>query len=205
MSLHDELLQASQRLAAKGLFNDAGDSLSLLLPGSGRILLQVYGEAPREVELGHGDAGVAGMHAWLYRLRGDIGAAALLSPRWSLQLQQLGEAMPSVFDEQARHIGRSWAPASSEQLPKQLASGGNAGPLDGRLLALGVTRNRMLFNAELFEKCAMAYVLARLGGERVKRVPWWVRLIAGRRLRQDQARAASSHAAGQQAAELGAY
>ncbi|MDG9925077.1 MULTISPECIES: hypothetical protein [unclassified Pseudomonas] len=205
MSLHDELHQASQRLAAKGLFNDAGDSLSLLLPGTGRILLQVYGEAPREVELGQGEDGVAGLHARLYRLRGDIGAAALLSPRWSLQLQQLGEAMPSVFDEQARHIGRSWAPASSEQLPKLLAGGGNAGPLEGRLLALGVTRNRMLFNAELFEKCAMAYVLARLGGGAVKKVPWWVRLIAGQRLRQDQARAASSHAAGQQAAELGAY
>lgn len=205
MSLHDELHQASQRLAAKGLFNNGGDSLSLLLPGTGRILLQVHGEAPREVDLGQSNDGVAGLHARLYRLRGDIGAAALLSPRWSLQLQQLGEAMPSVFDEQARHIGRSWAPATIERLPSLLAGGGNAGPLAGRLLALGVTRNRMLFNAELFEKCAMAYVLARLGGGVVKKVPWWVRLIAGRRLRQDQARAASSHAAGEQAAELGAY
>jgi hypothetical protein len=51
----------------------------------------------------------------------------------------------------------------------------------------------------------MAYVLARLGGGAVKKVPWWVRLIAGRRLRQDQARAAASHAIGQQAQELGAY
>ena len=205
MSMHDELLQASQRLAAKGLFNDGGDSLSLLLPGTGRILLQVYGEAPREVDLSQSDDGVAGLHARLYRLRGDVGAAALLSPRWSLQLHGLNEAMPSVFDEQARHIGRSWAPATIEQLPALLAAGGNAGPLAGRLLALGVTRNRMLFNAELFEKCAMAYVLARLGGERVTRVPWWVRLIAGRRLLRDEANAAASHAVGQQAQELGAY
>jgi ribulose-5-phosphate 4-epimerase/fuculose-1-phosphate aldolase len=205
MNMRDELLQAATRLAAKGLFNDGGDSLSLLLPGTGRMLLLVHGQEPQEITLDRDDEGVAGLHARLYRLRGDVGAAALLSPRWSLQLQQLGEAMPSVFDEQARHIGRSWAPATVERLPSLLAGSGNAGPLAGRLLALGVTRNRMLFNAELFEKCAMAYVLARLGGERVMKVPWWVRLIAGRRLRQDQARAASSHAAGQQAAELGAY
>lgn len=205
MSMHDELLQAATRLAAKGLFNDGGDSLSLLLPGTGRMLLLVHGQEPQEITLDREDEGVAGLHARLYRLRGDVGAAALLSPRWSLQLHGLNEAMPSVFDEQARHIGRSWAPANAEQLPALLAGGGNAGPLAGRLLALGVTRNRMLFNAELFEKCAMAYVLARLGGERVKQVPWWVRLIAGRRLIKDEANAAASHAAGQQAAELGAY
>ena len=204
MNMHAELLSAAERLAAKGLFND-GDSLSLLLPGSGRLLLLIHGQAPREVELNDASDGTAGLHAQLYRLRGDVGAAALLSPRWSLQLAALNEAMPSVFDEQARHIGPSWAPASAAQLPALLAAGGNAGPLGDRLLALGVTRNRMLFNAELFEKCAMAYVLARLGGGAVKKVPWWVRLIAGRRLRQDQARATASHAAGQQAAELGAY
>ncbi|MES2818702.1 MAG: hypothetical protein V4812_06920 [Pseudomonadota bacterium] len=203
--MHAELLQAAARLTAKGLFNDAGDSLSLLLPGTGRMLVLVHGQAPREVALDQAGDEVAALHARLYLLRGDVGAAALLSPRWSLQLHGLNEAMPSVFDEQARHIGRSWAPASVAQLPALLAGGGNAGPLEGRLLALGVTRNRMLFNSELFEKCAMAYVLARLGGERVKRVPWWVRLIAGRRLRKDQANAAASHASGQPAAELGAY
>lgn len=203
--MHDELLQAGARMSAKGFLNDSGDSLSLLLPGSGRMLLLLPGEAPREVELNLAATGLAALHAEVYRLRGDAGAVATLSPRWSLQLGALGEAMPSVFDEQARHIGRSWAPAAAGQLPAGLAAGGNAGLVDGRLLAIGVTRNRMLFNAELFEKCAMAYVLARLGGGRVKKVPWWVRLIAGRRLRKDQANAASQHAAGQASAELGAY
>lgn len=203
--MHDELLQAGARMRAKGFLNDAGDSLSLLLPGTGRMLLLLAGEAPREVELSRAASGLAAVHAEVYRLRGDAGAVATLSPRWSLQLSDLGEAMPSVFDEQARHIGRSWAPAVAGQLPSVLAAGGNAGLVDGHLLAIGVTRNRMLFNAELFEKCAMAYVLARLGGGKVKQVPWWVRLIAGRRLAKDQANAAASHAFGQQAAELGAY
>ncbi|MBB2495280.1 hypothetical protein [Aquipseudomonas ullengensis] len=203
--MHDELLQAGARMSAKGFLNDAGDSLSLLLPGTGRMLLLLAGEAPREVELSKAETGLAALHAQVYRLRGDAGAVATLSPRWSLQLGELGEAMPSVFDEQARHIGRSWAPAVAGQLPAVLVAGGNAGLVDGRLLAVGVTRNRMLFNAELFEKCAMAYVLARLGGGRVKQVPWWVRLIAGRRLLKDQANAATQHAAGQASAELGAY
>ena len=203
--MHEELLQAATRMRAKGFLNDSGDSLSLLLPGSGRMLLLLPDAAPQEMALSHAASGLAALHAEVYRLRGDAGAVATLSPRWSLQLGALGEAMPSVFDEQARHIGRSWAPASTARLPALLAGGGNAGLVDDHLLAIGVTRNRMLFNAELFEKCAMAYVLARLGGGRVKQVPWWVRLIAGQRLAKDQANAASSHAFGQQAAELGAY
>lgn len=202
--MHEALLQAAERLTAKGFFGP-GDALSLRLPGTSRLLFLSHGEAPREIELANVEPGLAAQHAQVYQLRGDAGAVATLSPTWSLQLGELGEAMPSVFDEQARHIGRSWAPTGAAELPDMLARGGNAGLLDARLLAIGVTRNRMLFNAELFEKCAMAYVLARLGGGRVKQVPWWVRLIAGRRLTKDQANAAASHAAGEHAAELGAY
>lgn len=203
--MHTELMQAATRLSAKGFFRGPGDTLSLLLPGSGKMLFLTPREEAQELALSHPGSGLARLHAEAYRLRGDVGAVATLSPRWSLQLGELGEAMPAVFDEQARHIGRSWKPAAATQLPALLAAGGNAGLVDGHLLALGVTRNRMLFNAELFEKCAMAYVLARLGGGRVRQVPWWVRLIAGRRLLKDQANAAASHAFGQQAAELGAY
>ena len=202
--MHEALLQAAERLTAKGFLHQ-GDALSVRLPGTSRLLFLSLGEAPREIELTDAEPGVCAVHAQVYQLRGDAGAVATLSPRWSLQLDALGEAMPSVFDEQARHIGRSWAPSSAAQLSGALEAGGNAGLVDGRLLAIGVTRNRMLFNAELFEKCAMAYVLARLGGGRVKHVPWWVRLIAGRRLTKDQANAAASHAAGEHAAELGAY
>ncbi|SIS03456.1 Ribulose-5-phosphate 4-epimerase/Fuculose-1-phosphate aldolase [Aquipseudomonas alcaligenes] len=203
--MHEELLQAATRLTSKGFFQQSGDGLSVLLPGGGQMLLLQHGGEVQQVALDQPRDNLSRLHAEVYRLRGDVGAVATLSPRWSLQLGGLGEAMPAVFDEQARHIGRSWAPATAQQLPALLAAGGNAGLVDGHLLALGVTRNRMLFNAELFEKCAMAYVLARLGGGRVKQVPWWVRLIAGRRLRQDQANAAASHALGQPAAELGAY
>ncbi|MBC9252368.1 hypothetical protein A9179_19015 [Pseudomonas alcaligenes] len=203
--MHEELLQAGTRLATKGFLHGAADGLSLLLPGSGCMLLLGHDQAPREVALDQPDSLLAALHAQVYQLRHDAGAVASLSPRWSLLLGELNEAMPTVFDEQARHIGRSWAPASSRQLPAVLAGGGNAGLVDGHLLSIGVTRNRMLFNAELFEKCAMAYVLARQGGGKVSRVPWWVRLIAGRRLLQDEARAAASHAAGEHAAELGAY
>lgn len=203
--MHEKLLQAAARLTTKGFFQQTGDALSLLLPGSGQMLLLVQGGEVQQVALSHPTDNLSRLHAEAYRLRGDVGAVATLSPLWSLQLGELGEAMPAVFDEQARHIGRSWVPGTAQQLPALLADGGNAGLVDGHLLALGVTRNRMLFNAELFEKCAMAYVLAHLGGGRVKHVPWWVRLIAGRRLRQDQANAAASHAFGQQAAELGAY
>lgn len=203
--MRDALIQAASRLRDKHFLNGAGDALSLLQPGSARLWLLEHGGQVREVALDNPGEGLAALHAEVYRLRGDVGAVANLSPCWSLQLGGLNEAMPSVFDEQARHIGRSWAPSTASRLPALLAAGGNAGLVDGRLLAVGVTRNRMLFNAELFEKCAMAYVLARLGGGKVKQVPLWVNLIANRRLLKDEARAAASHAAGQAAAELGAY
>ncbi|WAJ39656.1 hypothetical protein OU800_10650 [Pseudomonas sp. GOM7] len=203
--MQEEIIQAASRLSGKGLLNRSGDALSLRIPGQGQMLFVEPGELPRTLELANPGNGTAALHAQAYRLRQDAGVIASLSPRWSLQLQGLGEAMPGIFDEQARHLGHCWQPTRAEHLQAALAKGGNGGLVDGRLLILGVTRNRMLFNAELFEKCAMAYVLARLGGGQVRKLPWIVRYVAGNRLLKDEARAALSHSLGQRSAEPSGY
>lgn len=203
--MHDEIIQTASRLSGKGLLNRAGDALSLRIPDKGQMLFIEPGALPCTLDIDNPGSGAAAIHARAYRLRSDAGAIATLSPRWSLQLNGLNEAMPGIFDEQARHLGHCWPPSRVDQLQAALAKGGNGGLVDGRLLILGVTRNRMLFNAELFEKCAMAYVLARLGGGKVKRLPWIVRHVAGRRLLKDEANAARSHGAGQRSAEPGGY
>ena len=55
------------------------------------------------------------------------------------------------------------------------------------LLCLGMTCDRVLFNTELFEKCAHAYVIARACGSRITRIPFWVQMIANHRLLKDEA------------------
>jgi ribulose-5-phosphate 4-epimerase/fuculose-1-phosphate aldolase len=203
--MQDELIKAASRLSGKGLLNRQGDAVSMLMVGEGKMLILEAGGITRVVSISNPPPGVAALHAQVYRTRADAGAVATLSPRWSLQLKGLNEAMPGIFDEQARHLGRGWAPTRAGDLSAALASGGNAGLVDDSLLVLGITRNRLLFNAELFEKCAMAYVLARLGGGRVKRLPWIVRKVAGGRLLKDEAKARAAHALGRRSPEPSGY
>ncbi|MEJ2072066.1 MAG: hypothetical protein P8X79_01200 [Reinekea sp.] len=77
-----------------------------------------------------------------------------------------------------------------------VSKSGNADTVDDQLLVIGVTQNRMVFNVELYEKCAMAYTLARLSGEKIRR-----RLIAENRLKSDMKKAAERYAAGLEAEE----
>lgn len=65
--------------------------------------------------------------------------------------------------------------------------------LGSRLLSLGMTRDRVLFNAELYEKCAQAYLLAKTCSPRISRIPRWVRFIATRRLLKDERMASASY------------
>lgn len=206
-SLAQQLERVHRRLSEKGLFGADDDAVSVLLPGSGRMLARARGDVrEREWVMNEASGGLE-LHARVYRLRPDAGAVALLSTKSSAALAVTGSHVPIVFDEQARHIGDAWPSVSTAQLERALAGGSNAGCVDGRLLIIGVTPSRMVFNAELFEKSAHAYLLARGegAGRKIHRVPWWVCLIAGRRLRRDQANAARCHAAGRPSPELVAY
>jgi hypothetical protein len=98
--------------------------------------------------------------------------------------------MPQAFDEQARHLGPMAPPAASvRDVARSLRRGGNVLLVQRRPMCLGMTAMRLALNAELFEKCAKAYVLAVAGGGRVRPLPWIVRLVANGRLRKDEQRA----------------
>lgn len=199
--------RAHQRLTEKGLLSAPDDAISVLLPGRELMLFRARSDAAlRELSL-TGLHGLPELHGAAYRLRPDAGALASLSTDSAAALARGAEQIPVVFDEQARHIGEAFSAASSAGLPQALRDAGNAGIVGGRLLVLGVTPSRMIYNAELFEKSARAFLIARGSAQarRIHRIPWWVRLIAGRRLRRDQAQAARCHAAGREAPELKAY
>jgi ribulose-5-phosphate 4-epimerase/fuculose-1-phosphate aldolase len=132
----------------------------------------------------------AALHAAIYAQRPDVGAVALGGGVFGLRLADFGGAMPGVFDEQVRHLG-CMGPAvdGAAGLEASLRDGGNVVLVGGLPACLGTTGSRLALNAELFEKCAKAYVLAVATGGRVKPLPWLVRHVANGRLMKDERRA----------------
>lgn len=171
----DALKDAAARLAGKGLMRE-GDSLSV----RGRPLDR---------------------HAACYRDRPDVGAVLMTSSPWAAALALVSADMPGLFDEQVRHLGRKVGRFS----PAALRSGDNVFLLGDSVLCFGMTLDRLVFNAELLEKCAKAFLLAHGTGATLTRVPWLVRAIAGRRLRRDQRFSARCHAEGRPPVFKSAY
>ncbi len=189
------------RLQARQLLGGRRPALSLRIPGTGDMWFGHAADvAPRSLPLPGLDAPAplgpadarAPLHAGVYALRPDVCAVASGGGPFGLCLEGFGGAMPGVFDEQVRHLGHMAPPqpaASGEQLPSALGRGGNVLLVQGEPLALGMTGARLALNAELFEKCAKAYVLAAASGGAVRPLPWIVRHVANRRLMKDEQRA----------------
>jgi len=133
----------------------------------------------------------------LYRLRPDAGAIVTGMFPWACRLAALGGGMPAMFDEQVRHLGpriehlRLEDGELSSASVKLLRRGANAFLLGQDAVCLGFDSDRAVLNAELFEKCVQAYVLARLTGLPMRPIPFYVRHVAAKRLRDEQRRAAA--------------
>ena len=206
LPLKTQWIQVRDRLAAKGLLGGAG--LSLRCPGETLMWLGAAADAEPIVVDWRSAApnGVAAVYAGVYRRRGDVGAIAWGGGQFGACLADFGGWLPQAFDEQARHIGPMAAPIEHDaELDAVLRSGGNALLWRGVPLCLGTTGARLALNAELFEKCAKAYVLAVAAGGRVEALPWWVRRIANARLAKDQRRAAQAFASGELPLESNGY
>ena len=205
-----ELLRNDEsRLRTKGLFGDAADSLSMRIPGREEFLLAVPDrEDVRTVLFQAQGKEAAALHAAIYRSREDAGAILIGRTPWSAALSAIGATIPTLFDEQARHIGDAGKPirvGRHTHVVNALEKGANVMIYGDQRICVGTTPNRVVFNAELFEKCAKAFVVARASGQRVRKVPGWVRYIARGRLRKDQKRAAESYAAGRIPEGMDAY
>jgi len=183
-----------RHLLTQGLF-------SVRVPGH-EAMAALYPEGePRILGFTEAQDPLAQLHAQVYRRRGDAGAVLTACPPWGAALARLGQPMPVVFDEQARHLG----PMLPLKGPESLDSRRNAYLLPHGCLCIGTTRDRAVFNAELLEKCSQAYLLAFLARGGVWRIPLLIRLYAGSRLRRDQRIAAAAMAAGRFAETATAY
>ncbi|HET6553068.1 MAG TPA: hypothetical protein VFG49_05960 [Dyella sp.] len=192
-----------------------------LLGSDGSVSLRVAGEAsmiwcsagdgaPQKMAL-HAAQGEAALHAAVYLGRNDVGAVAVGGGAFMRVLDALGGELPQVFDEQARHLGRTATPLPAlngsivADARRCLATGGNLWICAQRALVLGTTAQRLVLNAELAEKCAKAYALAAGTGARVDTLPWWVCRIANGRLRKDQRHAVEHFLRGQLPDESNGY
>jgi hypothetical protein len=182
--------EVHDRLASRQLLGGEGASVSLRIPGAGAMWFGTAADAsPSRVA-------DAPLHSAIYAVRPDVGAIAVGGGVFGACLVDFGGRMPEAFDEQARHLGRMGPPCDAQGLASSLRAGGNALLVDGVPVCLGTTGSRLALNAELFEKCAKAFVLAAAAGGPVKPLPWWVRHIANGRLMKDETRAAARLAQG---------
>jgi hypothetical protein len=169
-------------------------SLSARVPGQ-RTMETVVNGVERRLAFEEERPGepLTAVHAEVYRRRPDVGAVVVARPHWASALNLAPGPVPGLFDEQVRQLGRRIDRLSGLS---QLEDRHCAYLWGDGVLCLGVTLERAVFNLELLEKCAEAYLLAAATGLRVFSVPWWVREIAFRRLKKDQARAAHAWARG---------
>lgn len=196
-------------LRARHLHGAVGDSLSLRTPGrAGFLLTTVETGRVREVSFESPEDSVSSLHASVYRSRPDAGAVVVGETRWSAALSRTGRGLPALFDEQARHLGATRAPVaagSPQSLVEALRGLANTAIYGAQRVCLGSTPNRVVLNADLFEKCAKAFVIARASGLRLRPLPIWMRYSWARRLRRDQARAARAYAEGRIPEGMDAY
>jgi hypothetical protein len=192
-NLKAQWIELRNRLQAKQLLEGEGACLSLRIPGTESMWFGSSTDAEPQQLSWNAEVQQARVHACVYAERSDVGAVALGGGTYGHCLADFGGVLPQVFDEQARHLGPMAAPSTSVAETKAaLARGcGNVLLVQDRPVCLGTTALRLALNAELFEKCAKAYVLAVAGGGRVRPLPWIIRLVANRRLKKDEQRAAA--------------
>lgn len=192
-TLKTQWMGVRNRLIAKQLAATPLATLSLRIPGESAIWFGILADMEPRLVTGKesGSSGQAcGIHAAIYAGRDDVGAIAIGGGAFGRLLGQAGGTMPGVFDEQVRHLGRMGGPVPDvRDVGRALRDGGNALLVGGEPVCLGMTASRLALNAELFEKCAKAFVLAAATGKHVAPLPWLVRRIANGRLMKDERKA----------------
>lgn len=197
-ALRGQWLQLRDRLRDKQLLGGPHAALSLRIPGGTTMWHGGVDASQPECVDWQRDAVPAS--AAVFAARGDVCAVVVGGGPFGALLAEVDSrkgCMPLVFDEQVRHLGRM--PVAQTRRPGWAASlrpGGNAALLDGQPLVLGMTATRLALNAELFEKCAKAYLLAAATGGRIRQLPWVVRYVANGRLMKDERRACERVAQG---------
>lgn len=210
------LVETAHMLVEKGYLMATGGNISCRIPGEDAIaitpsnydymkmsmddicvvtldLKKLEGERKPSVE--------TGMHAAVYKKRGDVQAIIHTHQVYASALTLVRAPIPALFDEQVRFLGRTvkiipYAPSGTQMLASSVArhvgDGYNAYLMQNHgALVFGHDMERAVHNVEIMEKCALAYLLALATERKVSKLPFIVREIIQSKLRHDQQRVTS--------------
>jgi len=210
-SYKKQVVDTAQSLTRKGFLMATGGNLSVRILGQKLFAItpsnydymkmtpddvcildfelnQVEGTLPPSVE--------SAMHGAIYQVRLDVNAVAHTHQVYASALSLIKSPIPTLFDEQARFLGRSveiipYAPSGTgflrDVVAKHVKSHNNAFLMQNHgALCLGHDLERAAHNVEILEKCSLAYLLALCAEKPVSKVPFAIREIAFSKLRKDQ-------------------
>lgn len=214
-----EVVKAAQFLYQKGLLTATGGNVSLRIPGghvgadalaitpSGYDYLKMLPEDVCVLAMdltrleGERDPSIeSALHAAIYQVRPDVQAIVHTHQVYTSTLAIINAPIPALFDEEARFLGRSveiipYRPSGTGMLKNEVAkhvrNQANAYMMANHgALVFGTDMESAIHNAEVLEKCALAYLLARCTGNKIGKIPLLVREVAFAKLRADQKKAA---------------
>ena len=210
-SYKKQVVDTAQSLTRKGFLMATGGNLSVRILGQKLFAItpsnydymkmtpddvcildfelnRVEGTLPPSVE--------SAMHGAIYQARPDVNAVAHTHQVYASALSLIKSPIPTLFDEQARFLGRSveiipYAPSGTgflrDVVARHVKSHNNAFLMQNHgALCLGHDLERAAHNVEILEKCSLAYLLALCAEKPVSKVPFAIREIAFSKLRKDQ-------------------
>lgn len=208
------VVDAARRLSARGHLVATGGNLSVRIPGRAAMavtpsnldyaVMTADDVCVLDLDLGVIEGALkpsveSSLHAAVYQARPDVHAVVHTHQPYASALSLIDKPIPPLFDEQVRFLGRSveivpYGPSGTFMLRRQVAravrSHANAFILGNHgVLCLGPDLRRAENNVELLEKCALTYLLALCTGEKIGKIPAWVREVAVMKLRADQRKA----------------
>jgi L-ribulose-5-phosphate 4-epimerase len=209
--LKKQIVETAQELVRKGYLMATGGNLSLRIPGQAGFAItpsnyDYLKMTPDDVCVldfdlnpleGRRKPSVeASMHGAVYQVRRDVNAIVHTHQVFTSTLTLIKAPIPTLFDEQARFLGRRvdiipYAPSGTgflkNTVAKHVKNHNNAFMLQNHgALVFGHDMERAVHNVEILEKCAQAYLLAICSERKISRIPLAVREIAFAKLRGDQ-------------------
>lgn len=206
-----QIVETAQALVQKGYLMATGGNISLRIAGQNVFAItpsnyDYMKMSPEDVCVldyslkviaGHLKPSVeSAMHGVVYETRADVNAIIHTHQAYASALTLIKAPIPSLFDEQARFLGRSveiipYAPSGTGMLKKAVAkhvkNHNNAFMMQNHgALVFGHDMERAVHNVEILEKCALAYLLAICSERKISKIPLAVREVAFAKLRQDQ-------------------
>jgi ribulose-5-phosphate 4-epimerase/fuculose-1-phosphate aldolase len=213
-SFKQDVVAAAQRLSEKGYLMATGGNLSVRISGRNAFAItpsnyDYMKMVPEDICVLDLDLGVlegqrqpsveSSLHAGIYKARADVNAVVHTHQVHASAIALLDLAIPALFDEQARFLGRSvelipYGPSGTgfltSRVVKAIKSNANAYIMKNHgVLCFGHYLERAEHNVEIVEKCAHAYLMALCTERKVSKIPLAVREIAFLKLRADQKRA----------------